>query len=246
MPRSESPITWDGPAADLARELRRLRDEAGKPTYRTMARTIRFSSTVLCDAAAGRTRPSQEVARAFARACGADADTLAAVDALWDAANKAHQATRSRENRARLQVRDRRRILRRLDPPQESRESQERPHSPSRPRPDPLGTAAEFVLQLRKLRAWAGQPGHKKIGSNRWDHRQSPRLPRSTMYDALNKNRKTLPSLHAVRHIVTACAPTSADAWIVDEWTEAWRAIKLREVTPVEEPPAEPPAAQAS
>ena len=46
----------------------------------------------------------------------------------------------------------------------------------------------------------------------------------STMYDALNSARTTLPRLEVVRAIVTACARGAVDTWIM-----AWQAIKLRE-----------------
>lgn len=45
------------------------------------------------------------------------------------------------------------------------------------------------------------------------------------MYDALHATRTTLPPLHIVQRIVMACALEA-----VDEWTDAWPAIKIREV----------------
>lgn len=73
MGRPEKPLDPDaGPATAFARELRRLRAAAGGPSYREMARTALFSSTVLSDAAAGYRLPTLQVALAFAEACGGD------------------------------------------------------------------------------------------------------------------------------------------------------------------------------
>ncbi|WP_051947744.1 helix-turn-helix domain-containing protein [Streptomyces scabiei] len=64
----------DGPVQRLAYELRLLRDQAGSPTYRTMAQRVRFSVTTLAQAASGERMPSLQVLRAYAQACGADPD----------------------------------------------------------------------------------------------------------------------------------------------------------------------------
>ena len=229
MPRPESPITWDGPAADLARELRRLRDQAGIG-YRALAKIAQYSSTVLADAAAGRARPSRDVARAFARACGASVLDLAMVDTLWDAADKAHQASRARESRARQQVRAGIGSSARRQP--RSRGGRAPRASPARI--PPAGQPSSGG-KLRKLRAWAGQPGYTVIARSGHEQRD---LPRSSMYDALNVTRRSLPPLRAVRYIVTACAPEA-----VNEWVEAWRAIKVAEITLTEEEGANVPVA---
>lgn len=224
MARPEIPITWDGPAADLARALRRLRGRAGNPDYRALAEKAGYSATTLADAAAGRTRPSQDVTLAYAGACGAGPGDLAEIEVLWAAADKAHKAARARDARARRQARavqgnpaSRHRYHERMPVPR-----------PGQPFPDPDGTAAQFTERLRALRAWEGQPSYKEIcagsgfflpraGAERWP-------PRSTVYDALNPRRTTLPSLFVVQVIVAGCSGP------VEEWTTAWRAIKLREI----------------
>lgn len=214
--RPESPITLDGPVADLARALRRLRDRAGKPGYRKLAKATSFSSTTLSAAAAGETRPSLDVAQTFARACGADAGELAKIETLWEAANEAHLAARKRQI---LTGRALQSLLGGGLRPQAARRPQE-PTALGHPRPDPAGTAQDFVRQLCALRVWVGQPGYKRISS-----RAGARLPRSTMYDVLNQKRTTLPPLDAVQIIVAGCTPEA-----VDEWAAAWRAIKYREL----------------
>lgn len=64
----------DGPVQRLAYELRLLREQAGSPTYRTMAQRVRFSVTTLAQAASGERMPSLQVLRAYVQACGADLD----------------------------------------------------------------------------------------------------------------------------------------------------------------------------
>jgi WD40 repeat protein len=61
-----------GPVAAFAIELRKLRDEAGRPSYRELARRANFSAAVLAEAAGGRAFPTLGVVRAYVRACGAD------------------------------------------------------------------------------------------------------------------------------------------------------------------------------
>ncbi|MCC8243058.1 nSTAND1 domain-containing NTPase [Saccharothrix luteola] len=61
-----------GPVQRLAHELRGLRDAAGRPSYRTMAKTAHYSVTALAEAAGGDRLPSLAVTLAYAVACGGD------------------------------------------------------------------------------------------------------------------------------------------------------------------------------
>lgn len=73
MGRIETPVDpLAGPVAELAHELRKLRQEAGNPTYRDMARAVGLSAPTLSRAAAGRQLPSLAVVEAYAQACGQD------------------------------------------------------------------------------------------------------------------------------------------------------------------------------
>ncbi|WP_326948044.1 NB-ARC domain-containing protein [Amycolatopsis sp. NBC_01307] len=73
MGRPEKPVnTSGGVATQFARELRELRARAGNPTYREMARSAMFSSSVLSSAASGNRMPSLQVTLAFVAACGGD------------------------------------------------------------------------------------------------------------------------------------------------------------------------------
>ncbi|WP_161627916.1 helix-turn-helix domain-containing protein [Microbispora catharanthi] len=67
----------DGPVQAFAVALRRLREEAGSPTYRALSERAHYSATVLSRAAGGRVFPSLEVTLAFVQACGGDEDAWA-------------------------------------------------------------------------------------------------------------------------------------------------------------------------
>ncbi|MEU6224783.1 helix-turn-helix domain-containing protein [Streptomyces sp. NPDC047042] len=73
MPRGERPLDPDGgPLSEFAARLRKLRDQAGRPTYRDLARDAHYSIATLSSAAAGRQLPSLAVTLAYVRACGGD------------------------------------------------------------------------------------------------------------------------------------------------------------------------------
>jgi hypothetical protein len=71
--RPEGPLDpAAGAVANLAARLRLLREEAGRPSYRQLARTAFYSHSALSQAAAGRVLPSLAVTLAFVSACGGD------------------------------------------------------------------------------------------------------------------------------------------------------------------------------
>lgn len=75
MGRRERPLDpADGPVARFAFELRKLRQEAGGPTYRVMAGKAHYSPATLAQAAAGDRLPSLAVAEAYVGACGGDVE----------------------------------------------------------------------------------------------------------------------------------------------------------------------------
>ncbi|GLF99960.1 helix-turn-helix domain-containing protein, partial [Streptomyces yaizuensis] len=61
-----------GPVEEFAFGLRKLRVEAGQPTYRVLASRAGFSVSALSQAAGGRELPSLRVALAYVRACGGE------------------------------------------------------------------------------------------------------------------------------------------------------------------------------
>ncbi|MFC9236488.1 hypothetical protein ACFTZK_08560 [Streptomyces decoyicus] len=75
MGRPENPIDpQDGPVQRFAFELRKLRDEAGAPAYRAMARHAGYSAATLSQAAAGERLPTLTVLLAYVGACHGEAE----------------------------------------------------------------------------------------------------------------------------------------------------------------------------
>lgn len=73
MGRTETPVDpLEGPVTRFARELRKIRQEAGNPTYREMSRVAHVPAPTLSRAAAGRRLPGLVAVRAYAQACGQD------------------------------------------------------------------------------------------------------------------------------------------------------------------------------
>jgi hypothetical protein len=73
MGRPERPLDPDaGEVQRLAWQLRRLREAAGRPSYRRMAERAHYSPGTLADAARGERLPSLDVTLAYVRACGGD------------------------------------------------------------------------------------------------------------------------------------------------------------------------------
>ncbi|HET9382657.1 MAG TPA: XRE family transcriptional regulator [Streptomyces sp.] len=73
MPRGERPLdAEDGPLREFAADLRKLRQRAGNPTYRELARRAHYAIGTLSGAAAGRHLPTLAVTLAYVRACGGD------------------------------------------------------------------------------------------------------------------------------------------------------------------------------
>jgi hypothetical protein len=75
MARRERPV--DPAAGELqsfAYDLRKVRADAGNPTYRVLARTAGYSATTLSEAASGVRRPTLEVVLAYVGACRGDVD----------------------------------------------------------------------------------------------------------------------------------------------------------------------------
>ncbi|MFC4585704.1 nSTAND1 domain-containing NTPase [Sphaerisporangium corydalis] len=73
MPRRERPLdVGDDALLRFAADLRRLREKAGGPSYRELAKRAHYSAGTLSEAAGGRKLPSMAVTLAFVRACGVD------------------------------------------------------------------------------------------------------------------------------------------------------------------------------
>ncbi|MET8848497.1 XRE family transcriptional regulator [Amycolatopsis sp. NPDC004625] len=73
MPRREQPLDHDGGLlSQFAVGLRRLRKDAGSPTYRELGQRAHYSASTLSDAAGGKKLPSLAVTLGYVRACGGD------------------------------------------------------------------------------------------------------------------------------------------------------------------------------
>jgi hypothetical protein len=73
MPRPERALVDTGdPIVEFAAGLRKLRLEAGSPSYRSLAVQANFSAATLAAAAAGRKLPTLQATRAYVQACGGD------------------------------------------------------------------------------------------------------------------------------------------------------------------------------
>ncbi|MCA1563733.1 MAG: ATP-binding protein [Acidobacteria bacterium] len=99
MGRPERPLdASNGLIAVFARDLRALRNRAGNPSYRELARTALFAPSVLSSAASGHRLPTLPVTLAFVTACGGDRATW---ERRWkDLAGKVGPTTESRAYRA--------------------------------------------------------------------------------------------------------------------------------------------------
>ncbi len=73
MPRGERPLEdGDGVVLQFARDLRLLREKAGRPTYRELGARAHYSAAALSEAAGGRKLPTLSVTMAYVAACGGD------------------------------------------------------------------------------------------------------------------------------------------------------------------------------
>ncbi|MGQ0778015.1 MAG: nSTAND1 domain-containing NTPase [Pseudonocardiales bacterium] len=73
MGRRERPLDPEaGPLQSFAFELRRLRQAAGRLSYRELARRAHYSKTVLSEAVGGRELPTLAVTLAYVDSCGGD------------------------------------------------------------------------------------------------------------------------------------------------------------------------------
>ncbi|MGW2724077.1 nSTAND1 domain-containing NTPase [Streptomyces sp. NPDC001492] len=88
--RPESPLDpSQGPVQRFAAELRKLRAEAGTPSYRVMAQRTGQGASTLSQAAGGERLPTLPVVLAYVRACGGDAPQW---EARWQGAAAEAQA----------------------------------------------------------------------------------------------------------------------------------------------------------
>lgn len=78
---------------------------------------------------------------------------------------------------------------------------------------------ADFVRGLRSIKFWAGDPSLEVL------YRRTG-VATSTLSDALNPQRRRLPSLELVRSLVRACGANAVQA---AQWERAWRSARVRD-----------------
>ncbi|MFF7603267.1 ATP-binding protein [Streptomyces mirabilis] len=83
---------------------------------------------------------------------------------------------------------------------------------------DDMGVA-DFVRGLRSIKFWAGDPSLEVL------YRRTG-VATSTLSDALNPQRRRLPSLELVRSLVRACGANAIQA---AQWERAWRSARARD-----------------
>lgn len=103
------------------------------------------------------------------------------------------------------------------------------------PMPAPAGGVSGYVAALRSLKVWAGNPPFQALS-------RRSKVPRSTLADALDPARRTLPRLEVVAAYATACG-LSRDQ--VLHWRRVWRELQ-QEAAPEEPAPGGTAVAAAS
>lgn len=84
------------------------------------------------------------------------------------------------------------------------------------PIPESAGGVSGYVAALRSLRIWAGNPTFQTLA-------RRTEVPRSTLADALDPGRRTLPRLEVVTAFTTACGLPHE---LVPQWQRVWRQIQ--------------------
>jgi len=242
VPRPENPIQGSGPVAELAGQLRALREAAGL-TYRQMAPAAMFSSTVLSEAASGKKLPTWPVVWGFIRACAPEADETWWRQ-LWETAKQ--QLADQVENAAapspapsgdntlgRLPELPRRRLAGLpgdyLSSPEDYLRSKRREEglpggllrSTLNATPDPMTAMvpADFGPMLNEVRRAAGlsfrqlETLSRTMDATNW-------LPRSTLHELLSGRRRV--SFAQARQILRLCRCDDVE---IARWDAAYRQV---------------------
>jgi len=213
MGRPERPIgPGAGPVGELATALRQLRDKAGKPSYRELARRASFSTTVLSEAAGGRALPTLPVLRAFVHACGGD---VAEWEERWQ---QAVASLRQAPGAARAGRPFRRDSARRPDPAGFVPRAVPPRQLPAAVSPF-VGRAGELAL-LSSVLGRDRSPGQttvitisgtagvgKSALAIRWAHEAADRFPDGQLYADLrgfDPGGTPVPAAHAIREFLDA------------------------------------------
>lgn len=194
MPRAGRPeqplLPSAGPLHGLAHELRNLRRRKGL-TYRDLAADTGLPLSTLRDAASGKSVPKWRVAETFATCCDGD---LQQIRALWDHAYAA------------------------VGRPPRLDERNPNADAPGLPDPATASTPEQFVVLMRRLRIWAGNPSLKTLNQRSGGFL----LPPATVSETLRRPR--LPQRRELLvAYVRACGLNDEQACV---WERAWASLK--------------------
>lgn len=175
------------PVALFAQQLRELRYKAGAPTFRDLARWTGLAPTTLSKAMGGDRLPTLAVTLRLVRVLADDED-------IWR--RRWEQAAAAQRQTGPFPLRS----------PGTTRTRQENC-------PRPGLTPAQFVQQMRRLRAWAGNPSLREL------YRYGG-VPASTLSDILRRDR--LPRLAVLQAFLHACGVPENEQ---REWEAAWETL---------------------
>jgi len=167
---------------EFARDLRKLRESAGSPSYDTMARNAHSNKTSLSNADNGEVLPSRGVTQAYVTACGGN-------PVEWEERRQAVAVEISASK-----CRGRR-----------TRRSSPRPVGERQSLPSPLDlvTVADFRAQLRKVHVWAGSTSYRELAAQATE--ADLPLARSTISDMLSTSGSTMPTSPNLLAFLTVC-----------------------------------------
>lgn len=194
--------------AEFAARLRALRERAGNPPYRDMARLAGRSHTALVQAARGRSLPSEAITVAFASACGSP-------DGEWRALHRQYRRRLVSATGASTGV------VTAVPAPE--------PPEPHRPLPEDVTDAAGLTRAMRLLKLGSGL-SYSEISRRSRRHTDGTRyangaLPRQTIAD-LAGTPERVPHLDVVRVFLRTLGHTPEQ---VAAWTSAYvRALARR------------------
>jgi predicted transcriptional regulator len=210
MGRQENAITFTGPVADHAEQLRTIRRSAGL-TLDDLARLTGLSKSTLSKAQGGHEFPSWNVTSLFVAACGANVTQW---QERWAGVEQAKAMPKPFGAPSPLKTRP---TFRRGEP-----STYGALRNLSGPPPLPMGveSSADFVKTLRQVKIWAGEPSIRYLAGR-------ARVPRSTLHDVLRLKQGKLPNLDAVCAFLTACGID--DARVISEWVFTWRRLRTAE-----------------
>jgi hypothetical protein len=186
-----------GPLAQFALDMKAARWRAGTPTYTEMSRRTGKSIGTLSEAALGESCPSWATLCSYLSACSVDPEDWRP---RWEML-----ASEQQRLQAGLPVRYQQR------------------KSMVRMMPENVTTLEEFILALRHLRAWHGNPPYKMI-ARRSGTPYTRGIAISTISTLLNPQREKWPSWSVVSAYLSSFEISSTEQMA---WRRAWTDLAM-------------------